>query len=329
MTATNAPPSRVRVIKATDLQAMRLLEPEPRRIQKLFHAALLRYSGASDAAFAWKKVLTPADRVGIKIQTSPGPIMSTRLALVDAVISSLEKAGVRRDRIVVFDRYAPQMELAGYSIGRRSDGVILDASVPDRGYDMDHFVDLPIPGQLIWGDLEFRKDRPEKEEQISTKSYFSKILTEKVDKVINIAVPMADPQVGLYGCQLSASLSLVDNYRRFYRPSILREDSLTELFSNPLIQKKCVLHILDALIVQYAGGPSFDPSYCWPLQTIYLSRDAVALDSLALQQINQQRPRLEIAPLKEQVTYIQAAAKAGLGIEDISQIDIVEVRGDH
>lgn len=319
-------PARARVTRVTDSQSVKLLTPNPARVRKMVNAVIMEHTSTRDVASAWKKIVLPSDRVGINIHTCPGPVMSTRPEVVEAVIEGLALAGVPKANMIVFDRYATHMENAGYTPGSRDDGVLILPAIPSAGYDPTPSIEVPIPGRLVWGDLEFDPKQSEDDNQLSTKSHFTKILTQKVDKVINLAVPTTDPTLGLYGCQLGASLSLIDNYRRLQRPSYTREDSLTEIFANPIIQKKVVLHIMDALIGQYAGGQGFDPNYCWTAQTISVSRDAVALDALTLHEINLQRPKSELGPIKDESAYIQAAADANLGIADLSRIDVVDVK---
>jgi len=326
--AAEIAPERVQVVRSTDSRAVRLLKTDARRVRRLFNTALLKYTAAPDVASAWRKIVLPTDRVGIKIYTGSGPVMTTRPALLETIIDGLELAGVARARIVVFDRYVSQMETAGYTPGPRNDGVTFVATVPTIGHDPRIFLDCGIPGKLIWGDFEFRKDAPETEEQISTQSHFSRILTQQTDKIINVPVLITDPDFGLHGCQINASLSMVDNDRRFRRLGATRDDSLVKLFSTPILRKKCVFHVLDALIAQYAGGPEFDAAFSSPLQILFLGRDALAIDALAARWINEQRPRFEIAPLKEQISWIQAAAAAELGVGDIQRVDVLDVQMD-
>lgn len=250
--------------------------------------------------------------------------MATRKAVVEAVIDGLEKAGIPRNQIVIFDRYGPRMDSAGFPIGERKDGVKISASVPQQGYDRDVFVDLPVPGKLIWGDYEFRKDVAENEDQLSTKSHLSQIVTKQVDKIINIGVPIDDPNFGIYGCQLSSTLSFIDNFRRFEKHPFPLDDSVTELYSHPLIKKKVVLHILDALILQFAGGPGFDPQYCWQMGSLYVGNDAVAMDRIAVDLMNQKRPLFEISKIEKEISYLTAAQAAGLGVADPKQIQVIQ-----
>jgi hypothetical protein len=328
ISANGAEPSSKpsKVVRATDPSSVKLWNPDSQRVSKLLNAAMLQYTDTKDIASAWQKFVKPTDRVGIKIYTAPGPVMSTRKAVIETVLDGLESAGVTREHMVIFDRYSIQMEAAGFTLGKRKDGVMVTATVPNHGFDSEQGISFSEPGKLIWGDLEFKENVPDSEDQLSSKSYFSKILTREVDKIINIGVLMEDQGLGVYGCQLNSSLSLIDNSRRLQRPHFSRDESLAELFAHPMIQKKCVLHILDGLVGQFAAGPTFDPHYCWAHQTIYVSRDAVALDSLALQAIKEQRPKLEVPSLKDQASYLEAASVAELGICDLSKIEIQEIK---
>jgi uncharacterized protein (DUF362 family) len=322
------PPATARVVRATDPQKMRFFTPDARRVGQLLTAGMLKLTGTADGASAWRKIVAPTDRVGIRIQTANGAVMETRPAVVEAVIDGLVSAGVPRKQIIVFDRYGPQMEDVGYTLGQRADGVTMTATIPLVGYDPDVFVDCGLPGKLIWGDYEFKGSGLEADDQLSTKSYFSRIVTQQVDKIINIPVLTTDPHYGLSGCLLGSALTIVDNDRRFNRGGLIRDDALARLFSTPVVQKKYVLHILDALIAQYVGGPEFDPTVCQTLQTLFISRDPVAIDALALRWINEQRPKIKVAPIGDESSYIEAAATAGLGVNAIDRIKVQDVTVD-
>lgn len=312
------------VARARDDRVVHLFKVDAARAARLVDAAVARLAGEREVGAAWRRFVSPEDRVGIKISTAPGPVMSTRREVVDAVIGGLRAAGVPPSRIVVFDRYESQMLAAGYPLGRREDGVTFTATLPERGYDPDVAVDLVPPGKLIWGDCEFRKESPAETDQVSALSHFSLIFTRDIDRLISVAPLMSDANLGLYGCRLNSSLGLVDNFRRLRRASPVREESLTDLFRVELLRQKCVLHLLDGLIGQFAGGPTFDPSVCWPHQAIYAGRDPVALDRLALREINLQRPSAKILPAEIAAPYLDAAAEDGLGVADLNRIILID-----
>jgi hypothetical protein len=312
------------VVRATDPLVVQQLTPDPIRTRNLFDKALQKFTNTQNTSSAWLKLISPSDVVGIKIYTLSGPLLTSHLDLIEEIINGLSAAGVPKSHIIIFDEYSTSMTEAGYPPEIRKDGVIIEATVPKVGYDPEVQVDEPMTGKLIWGDLEFNDKIPEKEDQLSTKSHFSKILTQKIDKLINVAIPTTHSQLGFWGCELNVTLSMVDNYRRFQRPSFSRDDSITELFQNSVLQKKLVLNILDALVLQYAGGPECDPNFCWPGQTIYLSKDAVALDTLVLKEIDKHRPKADLEPLKE-IPYTKSAAEAGAGVANPLEMNIQEV----
>lgn len=320
-----APLPNAVVVRARDERTVSLFKIDAKRAARLVDSAVMRLAGEKEIGAAWRRFVSPGDRVGIKIYSNPGPVVSTRHEVVDAVIAGLRTAGVPPSRIVVFDRYEAHMESAGYPLGQREDGVTFAATLPERGYDPNVSVDLVPPGKLIWGDCEFHAEHAADADQVSTLSHFSLIFTQDIDRLISIPTLMSDASLGIYGCLLNASLGLVDNFRRLRRASDVRADSLAELLGHELLRKKSALHLLDGLIGQFAGGPSFDPSVCWPHQAIYAGRDPVALDTLALQQINLQRPTARIEPAEIKVPYIDAAAEAGLGVGDPKRITLIDV----
>ena len=323
------PPPRARVVRATDAGAIRLFTPDPERVRALVDGALLQFTKTRDIGAAWKQLIRPTDRVGIKINSQPGVVISTHACVVDAVVEGLALAGVPRKQILIFDRYEHNLKAAGYPLGTRHDEVSVLATTPGEGYDPNPSFDFPVLGMLIWGDLDFNKDGRRAllgddlhgdDNQTSTLSHFSRIITRRVDKIINIGVPLQDPAVGVMGCEWNVTFSLIDNFRRLQRPGFARDDSITKLFASPIIQKKCVIHILDALLVQYAGEQNFDPNFCWAVRSVYVSNDAIALDALALKLINQRRSMEKLEPIHEDGC-LENAAQAGLGVNELSRID--------
>ncbi|MDD2709503.1 MAG: DUF362 domain-containing protein [Verrucomicrobiae bacterium] len=299
---------------------------DPVHTRQLLEKAIQKLTGCSDPISSWKKLIQPNDRVGILIYTGSGAIMTSRPPLLEAIIDNLAAAGVSRNKIILFDRYAANMANAGLQLGRRADGVMVTATIPNAGFDPQAFVDCGVPGKLIWGDLEFKQTDLDVEDRLSTKSHFSRILTQQVDKIINVPVLAPDASYGIYGCTIQSVISMVDNNRRFTRLNALRDDSLVKLITGNTNRKKCVLHIMDALLAQYAGGSTFEPAYCLPLQTLYLSQDPVAIDSLAVRWINEQRPRAQLPPLGPIVNYLETAADAHLGANDPEKMEILRVQ---
>lgn len=318
---TNEPVKKSKVVQAVDPNAVQQLIPDPSRTKNLFQKAFLEFTGSANEAEGWKKLVNPQDRIGIKIHSSSGPNLVSHREIITEIIKGLKSAGVEGSHILIFDQYATSLEESGYKPGLFDDSVKIIANVPGKGYDPEVKIDAPLPGKLIWGDLEFNDAIPEKEDQLSSKSHFSKILTKDIDKLINVAIPTTHPLLEFWGCELNVTLAMCDNYRRFQRPNSSRDDSLAEIFGHQALQKKLILNVLDALVVQYAGGIECDPNFCWPLGSIYISKDAIALDSLVVREIDKIRPRAKLQPLGE-ISYLKSTADANLGTMDPEKIDI-------
>src|SRR5436309_15936846 len=99
---------------------------------------------------------------------------------------------------------------------------------------------------------------------------------------------------GIAGCIYNMTIPNIDNWRRFAQGSRSGAESLAEIYSNPLIAKKVVLNLMDGLIAQYAGGPQSQPNYATHHATLYASRDAVALDTIALKRLEEWRARASL-----------------------------------
>jgi hypothetical protein len=98
----------------------------------------------------------------------------------------------------------------------------------------------------------------------------------------------------------------------------------------PPIRQKVRLHICDALVAQYEGGPSYMPQWTWPANAVLASLDPVALDYTGWQMIEQKRAEKGMKPLKavnREPAYIATAAGAGhrIGTCDPQRITRLEV----
>ena len=80
---------------------------------------------------------------------------------------------------------------------------------------------------------------------------------------------------------------------------------------------------MDALVVQYAGGPRFQPNYAFEHGTIYVSRDPVALDALAVQKLNEWRQNSRLTPVGKRADWLETAAQLGLGNLALDRINVI------
>ncbi len=289
---------------------------------------VLAVTGQPDIAKAWSSLVTPADKVGIKISAAGGELFTTHHAIVNAIVDGLVAAGHPRNSIVVWDRSLGGIKEAGYRPD--GEGYQLRSIPPREGYDAKAAFSAPLLGKLIWGDLEYRGDLGKAAplsdtENTSNVSHFSKIVINDVTKIINVPVMSVSEMNGVAGCLYNVTIPNIDNWRRFSQASPFGSASVADIYANPLVGKKVVLNLMDGLVAQYAGGPQSQPNYALHHATLYASKDPVALDAVALKRLEQWREKSSLPAIAPLASYIETAAQMGLGNSAPGKIDIRNV----
>ena len=296
-----------------------------RVVREMVNRLVLAVTGEHDIAKAWGSLVSPSDRVGIKISAAGGDLFTTHHDIVSAIVDGLVAAGHPRGNIVVWDRSLSGIKEAGYQPG--ADGYKVKAIAPHDGYDAKATQSAPLVGKLVWGDFEFVGDTGKMPlfadtDATSNVSHFSKIISSDVDKVINVPVMSVSETNGIAGCIYNMTIPNIDNWRRFAQGSRFGAGSLAEIYANPLIAKKVVFNLMDGLIAQYAGGPQPQPNYAMHHATLYASRDPVALDAVALKRLEEWRKRDNLRPVGPVAAYIDLASQLGLGNSATNQIEV-------
>ena len=289
---------------------------------------VLAVTGQADIAHAWSSLVSPNDKIGIKISAAGGGIFTTHRDVVNAIVDGLVVAGHSRDSIIVWDRTLSGISEAGYRVGHEGYQLL---SVPPRdGYDPKTEFVAPLFGRLIWGDLEFQSDRGmipllSDKEITSEKSHFCRIVSSQVTKIINVPVMSDSSTNGVDGCLYNVTIPNVDNWRRFSQTRGSGGAGIAGIYRHPLIGKKVVLNIMDGLVAEYAGGPESQPNYAVHFATLLASKDPVAIDSIALQRIEEWRANAKLPPIGRLAAHIQIAAQIGIGNADPARIEIRNV----
>ena len=298
-----------------------------RVVHEMVNRLVLAATGQSEVAKAWASLVAPTDRVGIKISAAGGELFTTHHDVVNAIVDGLVAAGHLRNTIIVWDRSLGGIKDAGYRAG--TDGYQLQAITPRDGYDVKAVLSAPLMGQLIWGDLDYLGDARKMlsgAENASNVSHFSKIVSSEVTKIINVPVMSISETNGIAGCIYNMTIPNVDNWRRFAQGSRFGEDSLAQIYADPLIAKKVVFNLMDGLIAEYAGGPQSQPNYALHHATLYASRDPVALDTVALKRLEEWRVRASLPKLGRLAAYIDSANQLGLGNSALDRIELRNIR---
>jgi uncharacterized protein (DUF362 family) len=297
----------------------------PHIVREMVNRLAMAVTGQPDVGKAWGSLVSPSDRVGIKISAAGGDLFTTHHDIVNAIVDGLAAAGHPRSNIVVWDRSLGGIKEAGYRSA--ADGYQVKAIAPHDGYDAKATQSAPLVGKLVWGDFEFVGDTGKMplfadNDATSNVSHFSKIISSEVDKVINVPVMSVSETNGIAGCIYNMTIPNIDNWRRFAQGSRFGAESLAEIYANSLIAKKVVLNLMDGLIAQYAGGPQPQPNYAVHHATLYASKDPVALDAIALKRLEEWRRGGSLRPVGPVAAYIDVASQLGLGNSATNRIEV-------
>ncbi len=285
------PTGRSLVAIAHDLRAMDGYDENPAVTRRMVDALVRTVTGCASTRAAWRELAGTDERVGIKVTTAGGAYFATRRGVVAAAVAGLKDAGVRE--IIVWDKNSSALRECGFTPERL--GCEVRAIDPPRGWDRTASFQAPVLGKLIWGDLLFSekvntRDLSKREDSLlSSKSHLATILSKEVPRFINIAALSDEPGCGVAGTLYSAVVGNLDNWRRFTTFGESGATAIADCYADPRLGGKCVLHILDALAVTYAGGPGPNPQAAAIHKTLYASRDPVALDSLGVELLEKWR----------------------------------------
>src|SRR6476469_2441145 len=319
-------PSIVYAVRNPD--SIKQYKTNPHIVREMVNRLVMAVTGESDVAKAWGSLVSPSERVGIKISAAGGDLFTTHHDIVNAIVDGLAAAGHPRSNSVVWDRSLGGIKAAGYRSA--ADGYQVKAIAPHDGYDAKTTQSAPLVGKLVWGDFEFVGDTGQMPlfadaDATSNVSHFSKIISNDVDKVINVPVMSVSETNGIAGCIYNMTIPNIDNWRRFAQGSRFGAGSLAEIYSNPLIAKKVVFNLMDGLIAQHAGGPQPQPNYAVHYATLYASKDPVALDAVALKRLEEWRKRGSLPPLSSVAGYIDFASQLGLGNSATNRIEVKNI----
>lgn len=305
-------------------------EVNPAVVRRMVDNLVCAVTGKHNSATAWASLVKPAERVGIKVAASGGAVSGTHPAVVDAIAIGLISAGVLPSNIIVWDRNAEDLLAAGFSL--KSPLYRLRWIDPAKGYDTKAVVTAPVLGRLIWGDSKFGDrgngtvaDTLVSGEQLSSSSHWAKILTAEVDKVINVPSLQDSIHTGLNGALANMALPNLDNWRRFARAPEYGDPYLAEIYADAMVRDKVVLTMLDALVLQYAGGPFPNPGFLVEYHTIFASKDPVAIDATAVRLLDENRAPSKLPSLENMTRWLESAAALDLGSFEEGKIDLVRV----
>ena len=317
---TNAS-AQVTIVQSENL--LTAYQPDTAAVQERFNLGLTVFTRGTNLADGWRKLVGTNDTVGIKVFSQPGPLSGTRPAVVAAVVHGLLAAGIPANKIIIWDKHEEDLRTAGFFRLANQLGVQVAGAV-ESGYDTNTFYlpDSPVSGALVWGNVEFGLTNKDS----GRKSFVSKLVSQRLTKIISIAPLMTENEAGTCGHFFSLALGSLDNTRRFTTDPDRLAVALPEIYALPAIGDHVALLITDALLTQYQGGPASYLEFSHPRNELWFSHDPVALDTIAVKELAKERKLLELPATNPNLEIWKNAALLQLGINDISHILIEKVR---
>jgi hypothetical protein len=310
---------RARVVIVHDPHATALFAPEPERIPPMIDRALTNLTGQASTTEAWLSLITTQDTVGLKVLSRPGPTSGTRPIVVEALVRSLLAAGLPPKQIIVWDRSIADLRQAGFFSLAERYGVRVAGSA-EAGYEETQSYQAALLGQLAWGDLEFGKTGA----GVGRKSHVSKLLSS-MDKIVTVTPLLNHNLAGVSGALYGLAMGSVDNTIRFEQDANALAEAVPDIVSLEPLYDRLTLHFVDALVCQYQGEERQLLHYSTALNELWVSRDPVAVDVLALEELERQRRAAAVPTAKPGLNLYQNASLLWLGVSTSRQIDVIRV----
>jgi len=299
--------------------------PRQEVVSRMVEGLVCAVSGKSTPEAAWRSLIKPGEKVGIKVSSQPGPVGGTHPAVAQAVVEGLIAAGIKSGDIIVWDRRREDLVAAGYD---RIPGLNLRWIEKGAGYDPRVMVTASATGRLVFGDLGFKESQNSLSDilgptaQLSQDSHVPIILSRDVDKVINIPSLCDSYFTGINGALAGMTLGTLDNWRRFGRGEGYGDSALADVYGSEWIGKKVALTIMDAMVLQYAGGPYPSPVNCVTYSALFASKDPVAIDATGLRLLDEQRSVSRMPKASLDGGHVAEAESRGLGNADEKMIQL-------
>ncbi len=318
-----------RVVQVVDPSSLRENQVQATVVQTMFAKGITQLTGL-DMKKSFALLFDKHDVVGIKVNPVGPGIIATHLEVVDAVIAWLQANGLQRKQIVIWDRFDYMLKDAGFT-AERFPGVGIEGlqtmdEVAAEGKSSDNSRWLNADGRHIsadqfdrsvyyWADVEGDKEPAYLNQHVfdGKFSYFGKLLTQRLTKIINIPV-FKNTGNGISMATKNIGYGAICNTARLHRPLFF--DVCTEVLAFPVIRDKMVLNITDGLRGQYDGGPGPAAQFGYDFHSLFFATDPFALDSVCHRLLLDKRKAMQVKVNEHPrfTDYLRYAEKLGLGV---------------
>jgi len=302
------------------------------RVRREVERGMAALTGEKRMGKAWRQFVGPKDIVGIKVNPIGGAILSTKPEVVDAIVEGLLAAGVRKANIVIWDRRLFQLADAGFTEARFPGIRILGTEMKgpngefydDKGelWARDN-VDREALPYVVDLEMKYNKELLGYMINEGKESYFTKIVTEKVTKIVNVPI-FKNSGATVTCCLKNLAYGSVSNTSRLHK---IWMNSVVEPCAFPVLRDKVVLNIVDGLQACYDGGPGANPKFVYDANLLLFGTDPVAADAVAHDILVKERIArgVQTADAPARSAFLAIAEELGLGIAARDKIETRDV----
>ncbi|MBU1101221.1 MAG: DUF362 domain-containing protein [Bacteroidetes bacterium] len=292
---------------------------------------MLSLTGAATLPEAWKQFVNENDRIGLKVNPVAGPTLSTSVELTQAIVKQLEESGIRTKNILIWDRREPELHDAGFTDDKFPGIKIIgtERQENDSWYDENGklYGERMIDKEwYYWANCEMEYDAETMPYMINQGeySYFSKIATQMVDKIINVPI-LKNAGASITLCLKNLAYGVTSNTARLHKP--LWSETCAEVCAFPPIRDKVVLNIVDGIKGCFNGGPGADPQFITDYKTLLVGTDPVAVDRIGYDIILQKRIKEKLQKVESErgMKFLGLASDLELGVSDINKIKLEKI----
>lgn len=293
---------------------------------------MLELTGAATLKDAWRMFVNEKDRIGLKVNPVAGPTLSTSVEVTQAIVKQLEEAGIPRKNILIWDRREEQLVEAGFTNENFPGIKIIGTERKGENGTMYDENGKLYGERMIDKDWYYLADYEEKYDAETIPyminegkySYFTKIVTQMVDKIINIPIlKNAGSTVTL--CLKNLAYGSITNTGRLHKQ--LWAETCAEVCAFPPLRDKVVLNIVDGLKGCFNGGPGANPQFFADFKTVLIGTDPVAVDRIGYEIITKKRidEKIQKEENPRGRIFMELARDLKLGVADLDKIQLHKI----
>lgn len=305
-------------------------EISEKEAHRMIEKAMLDLTGEKNLKKAWRTFVKPGERIGLKVNPVAGSTLATSHAVVKSVINQLASSGISKDDIIIWDRREMQLWECGFTPENYPGIRIMGTEQQDKDgsfYDKDGklYGERNIDKEWsYYADTEMEYDAETMPFMVNKgkQSYFTRIVTQELDKIINIPI-LKNAGSSITNAMKNLAFGSVSNTGRLHAQ--LWNDTCAEVCAFAPVRDKLVLNICDALKGCFNGGPGANPQFFCNYNSVLVATDPVALDRIAYDLVAEKRiaEGLQKAATPQVLTFLAMAEALKLGVSDREKIELL------